>query len=312
MTEDIAVKSYVDQLFKYLETYESNYAQFETEAFLQTYNGICAMFQALRRQRDKAVALDEHFLNKIKQMPLNSSDLRQLAIQVLVSFFESEADIDGQSDRAYSYCRGVRGVKQDVPFFENHLVPLLFREDSLNNNFRLNSFFLGEIARFINTFGKPLNTDLSPEAFAALSDPLKYLELARRRHKLGDELIKDRTSLEFHLQRVDSFGKLAQKSRLGSQHLHEWAYLKKADFWSKVKSFFAELWGKLKGAFSSWRYFRLVFTQRNPAYVFYTAIILIFILLAIYVPLLWSEYGKNRLDQFQKRTQENWQPGQGN
>ncbi len=311
MTEDITVKSYIDHLFKYLDTYENNYAQFETEAFLQTYNGICAVFQALRRQRDKAVALDEHFLDKIKQAPLTSSDLHQLAIQVLVSFFESEADIDGQSDRSYSYCRGVRGVKQDAPFFENHLIPLLFRENSLNNNYRLNSFFLGEIARFINTFGKPVNTDLSPEAFAALSDPLKYLELARRRHKLGNDLIKDRASLEFHLQRIDSFSKLAQKSRLGSQYLHEWAYLKKADFWSKVKSFFAELWGKFKGAFSSGRYFRLVLTQRNPAYVFYTVIIIIFILLAIYVPSLWSNYGKSQLDQFQKRTQENWQPGQG-
>ena len=312
MTEDITVKSYVDDLFKYLETYEGNYAQFETEAFLQTYNGICAVFQALRRQRDKAVALDEHLLNKIKPTPLTSSDLRQVVIQVLVSFFESEADIDGQSNRAYSYCRGVRGVKQDVPFLESLLVPLLFRDGSLNNNYRLNSFFLREIARFTNTFGKPLNADLSPEAFAALSDPLKYLELARRRHKLGDELIKDRASLEFHLQRVDSFGKLAQKSRLGSQYLHEWAYLKKGDFWSKVKSFFVELLGKFKGAFSSWRYFRLVLSQRNPAFVYYTVIILIFILLAIYVPSLWSGYGKNRLDQFQKRTQENWQPGQGN
>ena len=312
MTEDIAVKSYVDDLFRYLETYESNYAQFETEAFLQTYNGICAVFQALRRQRDKAVALDEHFLNRIKQSPLTSSDLRQLAIQVLVTFFESEADIDGQSNRAYTYCRGVRGVKQDVPFFESHLIPLLCRDGSVNNNYRLNSFFLREIARFINTFGKPLNTDLSPEAFAALSDPMKYLELARRRHQLGDDLIKDRATLEFHLQRIDSFSKLAQKSRLSTQYLQQWGYLKRTDFWSKVKAFFAELWGKFKGAFSSWRYFRLVLAQRNPAFVFYTVVILIFILLAIYVPIKWSGYGKSQLEQFRERAEESWQPGQRN
>jgi len=312
MTEDVAVKAYIDDLFRYIETFENNYAQFETEAFLQTYNGICAVFQALRRQRDKAVALDEYFLNKIKQFPLTSSDLRQLAVQILVTFFESEADIDGQSNRAYSYCRGVRAVKQDVPFFENHLVPLLFRDGSVNNNFRLNTFFLSEIARFLNTFGKPLNPDLTPEAFAALSDPLKYLELARRRQQLGTELMKERTSLEFHLQRIDSFNKLAQKSHLGAHYLEQWGYLTKSNFWAKLKAFVGELWGKIKGVFSSWRYFRLVLTQRNPAFVFYGIIILICILLAVYVPMKWNEYGKKRLEQFEQRAHENWRPGQGN
>lgn len=301
MTENVVVKSYVDDLFRYLDTYESSYAQFETEAFLQTYNGICAVFQALRRQRDKAVDLDQFLLDKIKHFPLTGSDLRQLTIQVLVTYFESEADIDGQSNRAYSYCRGVRAVKQDVPFFESHLVPLLFREGSVNNNYRLNAFFLHEIARYINTFGKSLNSDLSPEAFAALSDPLKYLELARRRHQLGDDLIKDRVSLEFHLQRIDAFNKLGQKSRLCEHYLKDWNYLIKPSFWSKVKAFLSELGGKLKGAFSSWRYFRLVITQRNPAFLYYGLIIVLFILLAIYIPMKWGDYGQSRFDQFEKR-----------
>jgi len=303
MKEDITEKSYVDDLFKYLDTYEGNYAQFETEAFLQTYNGICAVFQALRKQRDKAVAVDEFFLEKIKQYPLTSSDLRQLTIQVLVTFFESEADIDGQSDRAYSYCRGVRAVKQDVPFFEHHLIPLLFREGSLNNNYRLNSFLLNEIARYLNKFGKSLAVDINPEQFASMSDPLKFLELARRRQQLGADIISDRTSLEFHLQRVDTFNKLRQKSRLFEHYLKEWNYLVQTNFWSRVKTVLGELWGKIKGAFSSWRYFRLVLTQRNPAFLFYGLVILIFILLAIYVPMKWSNYSQSRFEQFEKRSQ---------
>jgi len=303
MTEDVAVRSYVEDLFRYLDRYENNYAQFETEAFLQTYNGICAVFQALRQQRDKAVDLDQYFLDKIKQFPLTSSDLRQLTVQVLVTFFESEADIDGQSNRAYSYCRGARAVKQDVPFFVSHLVPLLFREGSLNNNHRLNSFLMHEIARYLNRFGKSLKADLSPEQFAALSDPLKFLELARRRHQLGDDLIKDRASLEFHLQRIDTFGKLARKSKLGEHYLKEWDYLIKKDFWSKVKAFLGELSGKFKGAFSNWRYFKLVTTQRNPAFLFYGLIIVLFIWLAIYIPIKWSSYAEGRFDQLEKRSQ---------
>ncbi len=303
MEESIAVKSHVDHLFRYLDTYERSYAQFETEGFLQNYQGIRAVFQALRQQRDKAVDLDRYVLDKLKQAPLTSSDLRQLTIQVLITFFESEADIDGQSNKSYTYCRGLRGVKQDVPFFENNLVPLLFRDGSLNNNYRLSAFFLREVARYINTFGKRLNADLSPEAFAALGDPLKFLELARRRHQLGDDLIKDRTSLEFHLQRVDVFNKLGQKRRLYERYLEEWNYLVKGSFWAKVKSFLGELAGKFKGAFSSWRYFRLVLSQRNPAFLFYGLIIVFFILLAIYVPMKWSDHAGRQLNQFEERVQ---------
>ncbi|HWR83012.1 MAG TPA: hypothetical protein VN285_06900 [Candidatus Deferrimicrobium sp.] len=309
MPEDVAIRKHVDDLFRYLDTYEKSYGQFETEAFLQTYHGICAVFQALRQQRDKAVSVDEYLLDKIKLSPLTSSDLRQAAVQVLITFFESEADIDGLSNRSYTYCRGLRAVKQDAPFFEGHLVPVLFRDGSLNNNSRLNSFLLHEIARFLNTFGKGLKADLSPEPFAALSDPLKILELARRRQQLGTDLLKDRTSLEFHLQRIDAFGKLRQKSRLCEFYLKEWHYLAEKSFWSKIKAALGEVGGKFRGAFSSSRYFRLVITQRNPAYAYYVFIILLFVALAVYVPIKWNDYASHRLDEFQKRTVQT--PGGG-
>ena len=159
--------------------------EFETEAFLQTYNGIAAVFHALRQQRDTAIEVDRFFLDKIRQAPLTSSDLRQITIQVLITRFESEADIDGQSNKAYHYCRGLRAVKQDVPFFEDNLVPLLFRDGSLNGNYRVNSFFLNEISRYLNTFGRPIQAALTPEAFGGMPDPLKFLELARRRFQLS-------------------------------------------------------------------------------------------------------------------------------
>ncbi|MEW5994357.1 MAG: hypothetical protein AB1744_08165 [Candidatus Zixiibacteriota bacterium] len=303
MTEDVAVKSYIDDLFRYLDTYETSYAQFETEAFLQTYNGICAVFQALRKQRDKAVAVDEYFLGKIKQAPLTSSDLRQVTIQVLITFFESEADIDGQSDRAYSYCRGIRAAKQDVPFFESHLLPILFRDASLNNNLRLNSFLLSEIARYLNRFGRPLAPDLTPEQFAAMGDPMKFLVLARRRQLLGQDLLTDRSSLEFHLQRIDAFSKLRQKGKLYEHYLKEWRYLAEKNFWVRVKAFFAELGGKIRGVFSSSRYFRLSLTQRNTAYLFYGLVIVFFILLALYVPMKWSQFSQGEFDQLEQRAQ---------
>ena len=52
------MKSYIDDLFGYIDTYEKNYAQFETEAFLQTYNGIVTVFQTLRGDRYQAVEVD--------------------------------------------------------------------------------------------------------------------------------------------------------------------------------------------------------------------------------------------------------------
>lgn len=303
------MESYITDLFRYLDTYENNYAKFDTEAFFQTYNGIYAVFQALREQRDKAVQVDQFFLEKIRQSPLTGSDLRQLCIQILVTYFESEADTDGQSNQAYLYCRGLRSIKQDVPFFENNLVPLLFREGALNNNYELSVFLLAEFARYINKFGKNINNALSPEEFGGMTDPMKFLELSRRRLVLGDDVVRDHSALEFHLQRVRAFDKLGKSSRLAEYCLTRWHYLAKTSFWSKVTDFFDELWGKVKGAFSNWRYFRLVMTQRNPAYFWYGFVIVIFIFLAIYVPLKWNSYSEQKLEEFHQRSQITQQTG---
>jgi len=305
MNDRVAVKSYVEDLFRYLESFETNPQRFATEAFLQTFEGIGAVFQALRQQRDQAIGLDQYLLEKIKQAPLTSSDLRQLTVQVLVSFFEAEADIDGQSDRSYSYCRGLRPVKQDVPFFEGHLVPLLFRDGALNNNFELNAFFLSQIARYLNGYGKPIKTDLSPEKFAAMSDPMKFLEMARRRLQLGEALMQDRSSVEFHMHRIQGFSKLSQRSALFNWYLKDWEYVVKAGgFWSRVKAALGRLGGKFKGVFSSSKYFRMSLAQRNPAYLFYGIIIVLFVLFAIYVPMKWADYRHDRLQQMRDRLTE--------
>jgi len=297
----LSIESYIDDLFTYFGVYETKYSEFQPEAFFQTYNGIYAVFQALQKQRDKAVEVDQYFLEKIKQTPLTSSDLRQLTIQVLITFFESEADIDGQSNRSYLYCRELRSAKRDTTFFEESLIPLLMAEGSLNENPKLRSFFLKEISRYMNAFGKGVQADLSPESFGALSDPLKILELSRRRLALGDELLADRNSLEFHLQRVGALDKLSGKSNTFEYFLNQWQYLIKTDFWANVKRTCGAIWGKFKGLFSSFRFFRLALTQRNPAYVFYGLIIIIFILVAIYVPLTWNNYANDKLDNFNER-----------
>ena len=298
------IKNYIDELFQYLDTYENRYSDFETAAFQQTYQGIIAVFQTLRQQRDDAVMVDYEFLDHIKTAPLTSSDLRQLTIQILITYFESEADTDGRSNSAYSYCRGLRAVKQDIPFFENHLAPMLFEEGGLNDNHRLRTFILTELARYMNKFGSKLQPNLSPEDFQGMSEPLKILQLARRRMAMGTDLIGDRSTLEFHLQRIDYFNKLGDRSRICNQFLREWQYLKTTSFFARLKSVFSELAGKFKGVFSSFGYFRLVITQRNPSYLFYGLLIIFFILLAVYVPIKWQDYANEKLQGLQDRTEQ--------
>lgn len=295
------MKNYVEDLFKYINAYETKYSSFKTEAFFQTYNGVYTVFQPLRQQRNQAVELDYFLLDRVRETPLTTSDLRQLAIQILITYFESEADTDGRSNQAYSHCRGLRAVKQDVPFFENHLVPMLCKPGSLKDNYQLNAFFLQEIARFLNTFGKRLKVELTPEAFNSMADPMKFLELARRRLQLGDDLLKDRASLEFHLHRIDAFTKLGSKNKLFKQLLSDWGYLKKGDFWARFFGFFGELFRKLKGAFLSGRYLRLILSQRKPAYLFYSIIIIIFLLAAVAAPMFWGKYTDTKLEQLEQR-----------
>jgi len=299
-----SIKPYIDDLFGYLDTYEKSYSDFEVEAFFQTYGGIYAVFQAMREQRQRAMEVDRYFLDKIRRQPLNSSDLRQLTIQVLVTYFESEADTDGQSNQAYLYCRELRSIKRDAAYFEEQLVPLLFREGSLNNDFRLNEFFLKEIGRYLSKFARALKADLSPEDFASMSEPMKFLELTRRRQDLGRDLLADRNSLEFQLQSMGLFNKLRDTARLYEQYLGRWGYLAETGFWVKFKGWLSGVWGKFKGLFASFRFFRLTLTQRKPAYVLYLLIILVFAFLAYYVPVRWNQYSQQKLERFEQRAVE--------
>jgi len=298
------IKLYIDDLFKYLDIYKNRFSEFKIEAFTQTYNGITAVFSALRQQRDRAVEVDQYFLQKIKAAPLNESDLKEFTIQVLITYFEAEADTDGQSNQSFSYCRGLRPVKQDVPFFERNLIPRLFEPSCLKSIFKLNRFFLKEIAEYINRYGRPLNTGISPEEFAAMKNPMKLLELARRRSQMGNDLISDRNTLEYDLRRLNVFNKLVEKDKLLDKYFAEWKYCEKGNFWTKVKGLASELVAKLKGLFTSYRYFRLSITQRKPAYMFYGLIILIFILLAIYVPSKWNSYSQHEYEKLQDRAAE--------
>ncbi len=227
-----------------------------------------------------------------------------MTLQILVSFFESVADTDGQSNRAYLYCRERRDVKRDVAYFEKSLIPLLTSPGALNNNFRLNSFFLKEIGRFIDDFGSGVESDISPEDFNAMPDGRKLLELHLRRDKFGNDLFDDRDSLEFHLRNVGAFEKLKQTSPLLEKYLRDWGYLIENSFLDRVKKSAVIVWSNAKSLFSNYRYFRLALTQRNSAYVFYGLLIALFLFLAIFIPFKWNSYSENKLVEFNERVEE--------
>jgi len=299
-----SITSYIEDLFKYINGYESDYASFEVEAFFQTYNGIGAVFQALREQREKAVEVDRVFLEKIKQRPLNSSDLRQLTIQVIISFFASVADTDGQSGNAYLYCRELRNVRQDKPYFETVLMPLLAREGSLNNNFKLNYFFLKEIGRYIRKFSRGFSAEVNFEDFKGMPVHQKLLVLYLRRSELGEDIINDRDSLEFHMRNVGVFEKFRQESPLAESYLREWDYLPHGlSFMDRLKQFLAVVGGKFRGSFSSFNYVRLSLSQRYSAYLFYGLMIAVFVFLAAFIPLQWNKYTDRKLAEFEKRVE---------
>ena len=59
------MSAYIEDLFQYLDRFETRAAEFDTEAFLQTYSGVYALFGVLREQRDKAFETDSFFLERI-------------------------------------------------------------------------------------------------------------------------------------------------------------------------------------------------------------------------------------------------------
>jgi len=298
----VELKQHIESLFRYLNSYEKDYGSFETEAFIQTYNGITAVFKTLRSHRDDAVETDYAFLDFIQSSPLTSSDLRRLTVQTMISYFEAQADVDGRSNQAYLYVRNLRSVKQDVQFIEQHLIPLLFRPGSLNANFRLHSFFLVELAKYLNEYGPTLPRDLSPEEFDRLGDDLKFLTLCRRRLQFGTTLVSERIDPEFHLHRVGSFRKLAAKDKILGAYLSEWQYLGGGDgFWSRVAKWLSGLGAKGKGFFTSLDYSRLVFRQRRPALVFNVFMIVVWLALDILAPKLWWNFSEKKLDDLNKR-----------
>jgi len=298
------MKTYIEDLFVYLDRFETKATEFDTEAFLQTYSGISTVFEALREQRDKAVEIDQFFLAKIKQTRLDKSDLRLLTIQLLITYFEVQADTDGRSNQAYLYCRNQREIKQDVPYFERNLMPMLFADGALNWNLQLNTFFLEEIARYLNRYGSAVPADTTPEAFDALSEPSRILLLARRRLEFGNDIVKDRTMLEFHLQQVNAFNKLSQRGRVHREHLNNWGYLQTTSIWTRLSRWMREFAGKAGGVFSNWHYFRLVIRQRNAAYVLYVVVVLLCIGLIVYVPIKWKSYAGEKLQQIEQHASE--------
>ena len=243
-------------------------------------------------------------MKKIKQGPLNSSDLRQLTIQILISFFESIADTDGQTNRAYLHCREFRDVKRDVAYFETTLMPLLTWDGSLNNNFKLNYFFLKETGRFILNYSSGWSGDISFEDFKALPDHQKLLELHLRRSKFGESLFNDRNSLEFHMHSIGVFEKLKVSRPLFKQYFEEWNYLLDDSFFDRFKKKLGVLWESLKGLFSNYKYLRLALTQRYSAFIFYSLVIFLFVLMAILVPIRWNSYTEKKLVEFENRIEE--------
>jgi len=296
------IKQYIDDLFRYLATYETSYTSFQTEAFLQTYNGIRAVFTALRQQRNQAVETDYTFLDFIQSSPPAGSDLRTVTVQLLITFFESEADVDGRSNQAYTYVRGLRAIKQDAPYLEDHLLPILFRPTALRTNFALNRFLLEEMARFLNSYGPPLDIG---ESFSALRDDRKILELCRRRLRLGANLVEDRASLEFSLRNAGAFDQLKKQGPLYEQYLKEWGLLRERErFWSRVGRSLAATGRKAKGLFQSSRYSSLMFTQRRPAVALQIGLVLVWIACAILAPVLWGKYSDSRYRDLDRRVNE--------
>ncbi|MBD3333217.1 hypothetical protein GF356_10235 [candidate division GN15 bacterium] len=296
------IRQYIDDLFRYISTYESNYSAFDFGAFQQTYNGIRAVFTALREYRDQAVETDYTLLDFIHKAPLKASDLRELTVQTLVTWFEMEVDVDNRSNQAYSYIRGLREVKQDVSYIEEQLLPKLFQPGALNNNFQLHNFFLVELASFMNAYGRPLMVDLTPEQFEAKNESQRVLELCRRRLQLGDALIQDRSSLEFHLQRVGYFERWASTNKLVETYLESWDYQAPQGSWiARLKKIVIDGYEKFKGLFRSYRYTTLMFSQRRPAYFLTIFLIVVWIGVGILAPVIWSSYSDGKLQKLRDR-----------
>ena len=45
-------------------------------------------------------------------------------------------------------------------------------------------------------------------------------------------------------------------------------------------------------------------TQRNPAYLFYGFVIVLFLAFAVYVPMKWGQYRQDRLEQMKEHLTE--------
>jgi hypothetical protein len=96
---------------------------------------------------------------------------------------------------------------------------------------------------------------------------------------------------------------MAEKDQLAQKYFKTWGYLSEVGLWSRIKKALSETGGKGKGAFSSWRYFRLVLTQRNPAYLWYGFVMVLFLLAAIWVPMKWADYEQQKFQEMERRVE---------
>jgi len=175
-------------------------------------------------------------------------------------------------------------VKRDISFFEDHLVALLFMRAVLNNNFRLNEFFSARDCAVSGQIRHPFKDAVSPEQLGRLVTRANFLTLRGRRVALGEDVARDRGSLEFHLQRIDPFTKLGSQEPPFNGALFDVVGLPcarqvlgdGAQFRSHGRM------GEIQGAFKNARYFRL--SQRSDRGVSFLRVDhRLFYVLAIYV-----------------------------
>jgi hypothetical protein len=295
------IKGNIDTLFRYVAEFEGRSPQFQTEAFMQTYHGIRAVFKSLVQDRNQAVETDYIFLDHVQRTSPGTSPLRNITAQVLISFFEAEADPDNRSNQAWSYIRSLRPVRPDAIYIEQHLASDLTTPDALHGDLQLSMFLLEQMADYMNKYGRPLDPALTPEAFSALDDHLKLLMLCRRRLELGPALLSERSSLEFALERTGALRGLSESSGLYSACLTRWGYLQESTFWSRVLGVIRPMIAKTKGLFLSTRYTRLLFSERRPAVFLQVFIILVWIALAVLTPVLWRHQNDKHLEELDVR-----------
>jgi len=292
----------INDLFAKISYYEEGPARFRTHEFTENFNGVMSLFAAVRDKVNEMREIDQLLSRRTQEFNIKRSDLREICVHLLTMFFKFSANAPSPYDRCYLYPREKRTPHKDAAFVSETLTPLVFSSGALRNDFELKYYFLRRLNEFQRKFGgrKPVYDTVSVDEALKLPRSLLFSDLLER-YDQDPARIRKEGMLENRLYQSGKFKSLAEENPFSEYLLLRLEYIEKVPWYKKIRTEMAKGIERIQGRIHL-GFIGYLLTKKRAAYLLYIFFILLFLAVAVAVPLFWKNINLKKLQHLRRNT----------